>query len=402
MAPTSTRSPDLGRRILEQREAIIAEWEAQSLAEHPRASGTERQALRNALPEFLEQLGRALGQSQDEGDGQIPADFAMEHGVQRWKLGWDVAALARDFMILRRVLVEQLCGVADLGARDTVAIAATLDEAVIRSVSAYTEHSESRLKAQNEALARKNYELKRFAHMVAHEVRSPLSLATLAASSLQRRIDRLPQSARAQLEDAGEQLSLITQARHEIIEVIENLVGFADSDGDTLEHEDNVQLAAVFDQAVGHLKYFIKSSGASITRGDLPAVRGNAVALRSVFQNLIENALKYAGDGPPRVRVTAEKEGAPKGGAGAGDQNGQPAQPMWAIHFRDEGMGISEEDQQRIFGFLSRVNVKESIPGTGVGLALCKRVAEQHGGSMGVRSAPGRGSTFTLRLPCSS
>ncbi len=399
MTPRTDQAREIGRCILEQRDAIIADWEARSLAENPQASGTERDALRNSLPQFLEQLGRTLA----EGDGRVPAGYAMEHGIQRWEIGWDVAALARDFMILRRVLVRRARSVVPIDTDDVLAIAATIDEATAGSVRAFTDHREFQLKQQNETLARQNYELKRFAHMVAHEVRSPLGLVTLATASVQRRIDGLPAQARAQLENAGEQLGLIAEARRQIVEVIDNLVGFADGDLAAFELAEGVQLAEVFDKAVGNLRYFIESSGASITRGDLPAVRGNAVALRAVFQNLIENALKYAGDEHPRISISAEKEPAEKEPAGkvpaqnASDESGRA---FWAIHFRDEGMGISDEDQRRIFHFLSRVNVQEGIPGSGVGLALCKRVAEQHGGSMAVQSDTGRGSTFTLRLPC--
>ena len=374
----------MGRCILEHRDAIIAEWEAQSRVEHPRAGEAERLALRNSLPEFLTALGRALSEG---GSASIPPSFAVEHGMQRWRIGWDVAAVCRDFMILRRVLVKRMSQSVELSTDEVLAIAVALDEAVVQSVQAHATHRDHELHERIENLQRKNYELKRFAHMVAHEVRSPLGLVTLAANALQRRISSLPADARAQLDDAGEQLSLIGEARSQIVEIVETLVCFADGEGDSLILEDDVQLAEVFDHAVEHLKYFIESSDASITRGDLPAVRGNPVALRAVFQNLVENALKYCGDQAPRVRVTASEETTESG------------QAYWAIAFRDDGIGIDDKDQDRIFRLLSRVNVQERIPGSGVGLALCRRVAEQHGGSMHVQSAPGLGSTFTLRLP---
>jgi signal transduction histidine kinase len=398
MEPQTEQTLHIGRCILEHREAIIADWEARARLEHPHAGGAERRALRNRLPQFLEELGGAMARS----DGPFaptmaptmaspdpPSTLAADHGVQRWVLGWDVAALTSDFMILRTVLLERLFDVVDVSARDVAALAAVFDRAVAQSVQAYADHRELQLKRQNEALRRKNYELKRFAHMVAHEVRSPLGLVTLAANALKRRLASLPPEARAQLDGASEQFELIAEARRQIVEVVDNLMGYADDAGELMAREDRVDLERIFDEAVEHLKYFIQSSDAAVSRGPLPTVRGNPVALRAVFQNLLENALKYAGEGPPRVRVSAAQDD-------DGDGDGQR---YWAIAFRDHGMGISREDQRHIFRFLSRVNVQEAIPGTGVGLALCRRVAEQHGGSMAVQSTPGQGSTFTLRLP---
>jgi signal transduction histidine kinase len=399
---------DLGRCILDHQDAIIDQWERLSREENPEACSEQRKELRNSLPQFLERLGETLSQ----GSTRVPRTFAVEHGIQRWRIGWDVASLARDFMVLRRVLVAHLRRNVDLDTDDVMAISAALDEAVSESVSAYVAHRELELNKKHEALERKNYELKRFAHMVAHEIRNPLGLITLATSSLKRLVGDEPK--------AAQQIERITEGRRQIIEVVDNLVKYASSVGGVEFEPDEVHLDRVYDEAVGHLKYFIESSGATVTRGPLPTVRGNAVALRSLLQNLIENALKYAGDGPPRIHVWAVQEPGGLGAAPGAEQarvdptsNGhQPHTPpttptttttqsgsAWAISVRDEGIGISPEDQTLIFRFLARVNVNEHVHGTGVGLALCRRVAEQHGGTLTVESEPGKGSTFTLRLP---
>ncbi len=389
---------DLGRCILDHRDAIIEAWERQSRAENPEASNEQRRQLRNSLPQFLERLGETLSQ----GAVRVPRTFAIEHGIQRWRIGWDVTSLTRDFMVLRRVLVAHLRHTVELDTDDVMTVSAALDEAVSESVSAYVQHRELELNRKNEALERKNYELKRFAHMVAHEIRNPMGLITLATSSLKRLVGDEPK--------AAQQIERITEGRHQIIEVVENLVRYASSVGGVEFEPQDVDLNELYDDAVDHLKYLIEASGASVTRGELPTVRGNAVALRSLLQNLIENALKYAGDEPPRIHVSAQKEPGGLGAVAESDSHGAPINSptnhptsdsgsAWAISVRDEGIGISPEDQKLIFRFLSRVNVKAHVPGTGVGLALCRRVAEQHGGTITVESEPGKGSTFTLRLP---
>lgn len=371
--PMPDQLPDIqkiGTYVLENREDIIVEWEHASRKEHPEAADEQRQSLRNSLPEFLTRFGEKLA----SGVNEVPRSFAVEHGIQRWEIGWDIGSLARDFMILRRTLIRRFQTALDIDLDDIMAISAAIDEAVAVSISAYVESRELELNKQNEALERKNYELKRFAHMVAHEIRNPLGLITLAASSLKRKL-----SGR---EDAAEQFDLISEGSGLIIEVVDNLVQYASAAGTEPPKTEKVRLNDLYDDAVDNLKYLIEASDAEVTRDELPIVSGNAVSLRSVFQNLIENALKYNGDEPPRIHIGAEEDDG-----------------YWSIQFRDEGIGISEEDQRQIFGFLARVNINPNVPGTGVGLALCRRVAEQHGGTIAVRSTPGEGSVFTLRIP---
>lgn len=370
----------IGRYILEHRDAILEDWEATSREEHPEASDEQRQALRNSLPEFLQRFGQALS----KGQNQVPRTFAIEHGIQRWDIGWDISSLARDFMILRRVLVRRLRHVMDIDFDRVLSISASLDEAVAASVNAYVANRELELNKQNETLERKNYELKRFAHMVAHEIRNPLGLITLAAGTLKRRT--------GEAGDLAEQYELISDGRQQIVDVIDNLLHYAASTDATPAKVESVSLNEVFEDAVDNLKYLIESSQGTVTRGDLPQVTGNVVALRSVFQNLIENALKYHGDHPPRVHVSARAETLNV------NDNGSTIEYV-SIDFQDHGIGIAPKDHEHVFRFLARGDVKANIPGTGVGLALCRRIAEQHGGTITLESSPGKGSTFTLRIP---
>jgi two-component system, chemotaxis family, sensor kinase Cph1 len=139
---------------------------------------------------------------------------------------------------------------------------------------------------------------------------------------------------------------------------------------------------AVFDEAVGNLTVAIEESGAQVTADPLPAVTGDHQQLVQVFQNLIGNAIKFHGDQPPRVHV------------GAAESNGE-----WVFTVRDNGIGIDPNYFDRIFVIFQRLHGKDDFPGTGIGLALCKKIVARHGGRIWVDSAAGDGSTFHFTIP---
>ena len=127
----------------------------------------------------------------------------------------------------------------------------------------------------------------------------------------------------------------------------------------------------------------IEESGAIIECGELPAVRGDATQLLQLFQNLLANAIKFHRPGEaPRVSLSAQAR--PEG---------------WRFAVTDNGIGIAAEYFERIFALFQRLHGRTEYPGTGIGLALCKKIVERHGGRIGVESEPGRGSTFWFTLP---
>jgi light-regulated signal transduction histidine kinase (bacteriophytochrome) len=133
---------------------------------------------------------------------------------------------------------------------------------------------------------------------------------------------------------------------------------------------------------LGLLRPSIEETGAQITAGELPTVRADASQLGQVFQNLIGNAIKFRGDRPPKIHVDARRE--------AG---------LWVFSVADNGIGIDPEFAQKVFVIFQRLHTKEKYPGTGIGLAICKKIVERHGGRIWVESKDRQGSTFCFTIP---
>ena len=141
-------------------------------------------------------------------------------------------------------------------------------------------------------------------------------------------------------------------------------------------------LTEVLKDAEANLHQAIEESGAVITHDPLPVVSGDQVQLTQLFQNLLANALKFRSGAAPRIHVSA-----------------QAREEDWLLSVKDNGIGIAPEHQERIFAIFQRLHGRGEYPGTGIGLALCKKIVERHGGHIWVESAPGQGSTFYFNIP---
>ncbi len=142
-----------------------------------------------------------------------------------------------------------------------------------------------------------------------------------------------------------------------------------------------MSLETALDQALFNLQVAIAESGAVVTRDPLPVVLGDASQLAQIFQNLVGNAIKFRGSGPPRVHVSARQDGA-----------------EWLVAVRDNGIGFDAQYAERIFVIFQRLHGRD-YPGTGIGLPISRKIVERHGGRMWGESEPGKGTTFFFTLP---
>ncbi|WP_225335123.1 sensor histidine kinase [Halomicrobium urmianum] len=243
---------------------------------------------------------------------------------------------------------------------------------------------ERRLEELIEELEASNERLEQFAYAASHDLQEPLRMVSSYLQLIERRYaDELD-------EDGREFIDYAVDGADRMREMIEGLLEYSrvESRGDPFEA---VDLDDVLAEVRDDLQMKITESGAEITAGPLPTVRADRGQMRQVFQNLLDNAIEYSGDERPRVHVAAERCNGPD----APDTDDD----WWRISVADEGVGIDADDAGRVFEVFQRLHSQADHEGTGIGLALCRRIVERHGGAIRVESDPGEGSTFRFTLP---
>lgn len=242
-------------------------------------------------------------------------------------------------------------------------------------------HRNAALRASNDALARtiqaleaSNVELDRYTSVAAHDLREPLR-------TVRGYLDLLEADHGDDVGEGGrELLGFATEATTRLDRLTSDLLLYARL-GSQPPARAPVDLGALLGEVRADLRDAIARTGADVRVGPLPTVTADAPQLRMLFQNLLSNALKFH-DGAPRVRVDAEHRG-----------------DAWALIVRDDGIGIDPAYHARIFEPFARLERREAYEGTGIGLAICRRIVERHGGDIAVRSNVGAGTTFTVTLP---
>jgi PAS domain S-box-containing protein len=234
---------------------------------------------------------------------------------------------------------------------------------------------EESLRTTAEDLRRSNADLSQFAYVASHDLQEPLRMVASYVQLLQKRY-------RGKLDaDADEFIHYAVDGANRMQRLIQDLLSYSRVDTRT-QPTQIVESAKAFDQAVANLRASVAEHQAEVTRDPLPAVRGDGTQLAQLLQNLIGNAIKFKGDRTPRVHVSAKLE-----------------QQHWVFTVRDNGIGIEPRYFERIFAIFQRLHSREEYPGTGIGLAICKRIVERHGGRIWVESEPGAGTAFNFTLP---
>jgi light-regulated signal transduction histidine kinase (bacteriophytochrome) len=240
--------------------------------------------------------------------------------------------------------------------------------------AAELERANDELAETTARLERSNEELQRFATVASHDLREPLRVVSGFADLLARRYgDQLGT-------DGNRFVEAITDGVKRMDEMISDLLAYARA-GRSDQPLEAVDANEVVGDVLSGLQRAIDDAHAEIEVERLPMVNGNPAALRQLFQNLIANAIKFVEDGPPRVRIWAAE--VPEG---------------WRFTVRDNGVGIDPDQTERIFGMFTRLHGSERYPGTGVGLAVCQRIVDVHGGRIWVEPAPGGGSQFMFTI----
>lgn len=234
---------------------------------------------------------------------------------------------------------------------------------------------ERRVQERTEQLARSNAELEQFAYIASHDLQEPLrmvsSFTRLLADRYQGKLDS----------DADEFISYAADGAVRMQTLINDLLTYSrvGTRGKEFEPTD---VEAVVDRVLDNLQSTTEESGAVITRDSMPTVVADGSQLLQVFQNLISNATKFRGEAVPRIHIGARRE-----------------EGAWIFSVRDNGIGIDPKDFDRLFVMFQRLHGRTEYPGTGIGLAVCKKIVERHRGRIWVESNPGKGATFFFTIP---
>jgi len=285
------------------------------------------------------------------GDGQAE-DFEVEG---------DFPGIGRRSMVLNARRIERetgqpmvLLAIEDISERKTI---------------------ERALQHHVKALERSNADLEQFGYVASHDLQEPLRMITSFTQLLAKRY-------KGKLDaDADEFIAYIVDGATRMHRLINDLLAYARLGSRTAEFVP-ADCEAAFADAVSTLGSAMEENGATVTHGPLPTVMADKDQLGRLFQNLLSNGIKYRTVDPPAIHVSARRNG-----------------NEWLFSVRDNGIGIDPEQFERVFLIFQRLHGKSEYSGTGVGLAICKKIVERHGGKIWIESQAGKGSTFYFTLP---
>jgi signal transduction histidine kinase len=263
------------------------------------------------------------------------------------------------------------------GPRETQDLGADVDRMRERIAAELTaaRDAEADLQSRTLDLQRSNAELEQFAYVASHDLQEPLRKVASFCQLLQRRYA-------GQLDEKADlYIGYAVDGAKRMQQLINDLLSFSRV-GRVTRDQVLIPAAKILDQARANLSEQIEQEAATIESGPLPVIRGEEALLVAAFQNLLSNALKFRGAGPPQVTVAAARDG-----------------EFWQFSVTDNGIGVPPEYADRIFVIFQRLHDRESYPGTGIGLALGRKIIEYHGGTMWLDTGHSPGARFCFTLP---
>ena len=235
---------------------------------------------------------------------------------------------------------------------------------------------EERVLERTEALMKSNEELQQFAYIASHDLQEPLRTVSIFAQLLAKRY-------KGQLQgDADQFIKYIVESSERMERLIHDLLDFSKVDARGTEYFVRLSCDEVLDDAVRNLHSLIDENGATLTQDTLPVVMGDPVQLTSLFQNLLANSIRYRTEAAPQIHIGAEVR-----------------DNEWVFSVRDNGIGIEPQYAEKVFGIFKCLHSREKYPGSGMGLAICRKIISRHHGRIWVESELGKGATFCFTLP---
>ena len=236
-------------------------------------------------------------------------------------------------------------------------------------------HAREELIQRTRELSRSNQELEQFAYVASHDLQEPLRMVASYTQLIAQRY-------RGKLDaDADEFIGYAVDGATRMQAIINDLLKLSRV-GTRNTVFARVDAQTALERALANLRLVIEESGASVACGPLPTLNADGSQLAQLFQNLISNAIKFRGSNSPCVQIGAERQG-----------------EEWVFHVRDNGIGIAPEHFERIFLMFQRLHSNKQYPGTGIGLTICKKIVEHHGGRIWVESGQGKGTVFYFTIP---
>jgi PAS domain S-box-containing protein len=246
--------------------------------------------------------------------------------------------------------------------------------AAIRNIT-LRKKAEQELVQKIDALNRSNEELGQFAYVASHDLQEPLRMVASYTQLLSKRYKGRLDS------DADEFIAFAVDGASRMQRLIQDLLTFSRV-GTKIEKLETISSEDALKEALRNLRGAIEDSGATVTHDPLPAILADEMQLVQLFQNLVGNGIKYQNSSTPHIHVSSKKSG----------------EKSWEFTVTDDGLGIAPQYFDRIFGMFQRLHKREDFAGTGIGLAVCKKIVERHGGTITVESQLGLGSTFRFTL----
>jgi light-regulated signal transduction histidine kinase (bacteriophytochrome) len=236
-------------------------------------------------------------------------------------------------------------------------------------------YKEIELQNQKQDLARSNAELQQFAYIASHDLQEPLRMITSYLELLERRY-------KGQLDEKADKfIAYAVDGATRMQTLINDLLSYSRV-GSRSQDLELVDCEKILQNVLTNLQMAIKQNNAIITHTPLPRVSADPSQLTQLFQNLISNSIKFRREDPPQIHLEVQ------------DTDGK-----WLFTLQDNGIGMEVQYLERIFIIFQRLHSKTEYPGTGIGLAVCKKIVERHGGNLWVESQHGQGSTFYFTIP---